>query len=156
MSTKLTVSVNSVSADATEHIASLLGARLQGGEVIVLVSDLGGGKTAFVRGLARGMGSTDHVASPTFTISREYTAGDRTLYHFDFYRLQEPGVVAAELEEFVHDPQAVVAIEWGEIVEGVLPDERVEVRIERTGESARRITITCPQSLEYVIAKELK
>lgn len=118
------------------------------------MSDLGGGKTAFVRGLARGMGSSDHVASPTFTISREYRAGDLTLYHFDFYRLQEPGIVAAELEEFIHDPRAVVAIEWGEIVADVLPRDRLEVYIERTGEASRRITVRYPESLAYVLPGE--
>lgn len=123
---------------------------------MVLVSDLGGGKTAFVRGLARGMGSEDHVASPTFTIMREYRSSARklTLYHFDFYRLQEAGVVAAELEEFIHDPQAVVAIEWGAIVADVLPEARLEIHIERTGDTARHLKLLYPESLEYLVPKE--
>lgn len=122
----------------------------------MLVSDLGGGKTAFVRGLARGMGSHDHVASPTFTITREYhsAAGGLTLHHFDFYRLQEAGVVAAELEEFINDPKAVVAIEWGAIVADVLPDERLEVHIERTGEDSREFSFLYPESLSYLIPAE--
>lgn len=129
---------------------------MRGGEVLVLVSDLGGGKTAFVRGLTRGMGSQDHVASPTFTIMREYhsPAGKPTLYHFDFYRLQEAGVVAAELEEFVHDPSAVVAIEWGAIVADVLPSERLEVHIERTGDTTRLLKLIYPESLSYLIPAE--
>lgn len=121
----------------------------------MLVSDLGGGKTAFVRGLAAGMGSTDHVASPTFTLAREYQAGELTLYHFDFYRLQEPGVVAAELEEFVHDPSAVVAIEWGSIVEDVLPEDKIVINIDRTGEMSRRFTINYPDKLSYLIPREV-
>lgn len=116
----------------------------------MLVSDLGGGKTAFVRGLARGMGSADHVASPTFTISREYKSENLTLFHFDFYRLQEPGIVAAELEEFINDPSAVVAIEWGEIVEGVVPEDNIEVQIVRTGESSRAFNIAYSEKLAYV------
>lgn len=127
-----------------------MGGRLRGGEVLVLASDLGGGKTTFVRGLARGMGSGDHVASPTFTISREYHAEKLTLYHFDFYRLSEPGVVAAELEEFVHDPNAVVAIEWGDIVTDVLPEERIFINISRTGETSRLLEISAPASLIYL------
>jgi tRNA threonylcarbamoyladenosine biosynthesis protein TsaE len=123
----MTFKTDSQSSEDTERFAHTLGSRLRGGEVIALVSDLGGGKTAFVRGLAAGLGSTDHVASPTFTISREYKAGNLTLYHFDFYRLQEPGVVAAELEEFIDDPTAVVAIEWGAIVEEVLPENKIIV-----------------------------
>jgi tRNA threonylcarbamoyladenosine biosynthesis protein TsaE len=127
---------------------------LRGGEVIVLVSDLGGGKTAFARGLARGMGSNDHVASPTFTISREYKADKLTMYHFDFYRLNEPGVVAAELEEFIHDPNAVVVIEWGAIVEDVLPEHKLVVNIERTGETTRHFTLRCSKELAYLLPEE--
>jgi tRNA threonylcarbamoyladenosine biosynthesis protein TsaE len=154
MSTDMIFKTDSTSLDTTEQFARTLGSRLRGGEVIVLVSDLGGGKTAFVRGLAAGMGSTDHVASPTFTISREYRASKLTLYHFDFYRLQEPGVVEAELEEFIHDPAAVVAIEWGAIVEEVLPAERLVINIERTGETARRFTLTYPENLSYLIPEK--
>jgi len=116
----------------------------------VLVSDLGGGKTALVRGMAAGMGSSDHVASPTFTISREYHAGELTLYHFDFYRLQDPGVIAAELEEFLHDPKAVVAIEWGSVVEDVLPEERVEITLGRTGETSRELTAQYAKKFAYL------
>jgi tRNA threonylcarbamoyladenosine biosynthesis protein TsaE len=136
--------------EGTEQFARSLGSKLRGGEVIALVSDLGGGKTAFVRGLAKGMGSTDHVASPTFTISREYKTDKLTMYHFDFYRLLEPGVVAAELEEFVHDPSAVVVIEWGEIVEEVLPEDKIVVNIERTGDTSRHFTIMYPEKLSYL------
>lgn len=136
--------------DQTEELAASLGRNLRGGEVVVLSSDLGGGKTAFVRGMARGMGSTDHVASPTFTISREYRAGTLTLFHLDFYRLSEPGVVAAELEEFIHDPQAVVAIEWGDIVEDVLPADRLTVHIARTGETSRNFLFEYPEKLAYL------
>ncbi len=131
-----------------------MGARLKGGEVLVLSSDLGGGKTTFVRGLARGMGSSDHVASPTFTISREYQAGDITLYHFDFYRLDDPGIVAAELQEFIHDPQAVVAVEWGGVVEDVLPRRRLDIKIERTGETTRQITISGSAELIYLVQEK--
>lgn len=127
---------------------------MRGGEVIVLVSDLGGGKTAFVRGLARGMGSQDHVASPTFTISREYKADKLTMYHFDFYRLSEPGVVAAELSEFVDDPTAVVVIEWGAIVEDVLPEDKIVITITRTGETDRHFDIVCPHKRAYILPEE--
>jgi tRNA threonylcarbamoyladenosine biosynthesis protein TsaE len=126
--------------------------RLRGGEVIVLTSDLGGGKTAFVRGLVKGMGSQDHVASPTFTISREYSSSKKNLkmYHFDFYRLQEPGIISNELAEVVGDPHAVIAIEWGDIVAGVLPEDKVTISIEQTGENTRNFTCTCPDVLHYL------
>lgn len=158
----MTYQTNSTSLEKTEQLAAAVGARLRGGEVIVLSSDLGGGKTAFVRGLARGMGSQDHVASPTFTIAREYHAKKATkpeklglsLYHFDFYRLQEPGLVAAELAEVAGDRAAVIAIEWGTIVEDVLPKERLTVRIVPTGENSRDLIFDYPESLSYLISEK--
>lgn len=146
--------IDSTTSEETERFAHTLGSKLRGGEVIVLTSDLGGGKTTFVRGLAQGMGSEDHVSSPTFTISREYAAGNLTLYHFDFYRLSEPGVVAAELAEFIHDPQAVVAIEWGDIVEGVLPEKRITIHLVPTGDNSRRLHIRCHEALTYLLPKD--
>lgn len=144
------------SAEATEKVAAIVGKRLRGGEMIELVSDLGGGKTAFVRGLAKGMGSKDHVASPTFTISREYRADSLTLYHFDFYRLAEPGIMTAELTEFIHDPQAVVAVEWSDIVKHVLPEQRVTVKLILTGDNSRQLQFTYPEALAYLIPKDEK
>ena len=135
----------------TELLGSKLGGRLKGGEVVELVSDVGGGKTTFVRGMAHGIGTSDVVASPTFTISREYRADKFTLYHFDFYRLPEPGIVAAELAEVVHDPQAVVVVEWGEMVEDVLPAQRLIVTFISPSPSDRELTFTYPQQLTYLI-----
>ena len=131
-----------------------MGTRLKGGEVIELVSDLGGGKTAFVRGLAKGFGSSDAVASPSFTLSREYKAGAKTLYHFDLYRLHDGGVVANELAEVAGDPQAVVAVEWADIVEGVLPAERLTIRITSTGETERTFEFSYPETLAYLIPQD--
>jgi tRNA threonylcarbamoyladenosine biosynthesis protein TsaE len=141
------------SPEATETIGQKLGARLRGGEVIELVSDLGGGKTTFVRGVARGLGSQDTVASPTFTISRQYQAGELTLYHFDFYRLSEPGIVASELLEVIDDPKAIVIIEWGEIVENVLPVDRLTIMFQSTGETIRRLIFNYPGKLNYLVPK---
>jgi tRNA threonylcarbamoyladenosine biosynthesis protein TsaE len=138
----------------TEQFGRSLGNNLQGGEVILLVSDLGGGKTALVRGLAAGMGSEDHVASPTFTISREYTSEKLTLYHFDFYRLQDPGVIAAELEEFIDDPHSVVVIEWGDVVEDVIPADRITISLDRTGENSRDITVRFSEKYKYLFADQ--
>lgn len=147
---------DTTSVAETEQLAQAVGKRLKGGETIELVSDLGGGKTAFVRGLAQGMGSHDHVASPTFTISREYRTDDLTLYHFDFYRLAEPGIMTAELAEFMHDPKAVVAVEWSDIVKHVLPEKRITVSLMLTGESSRHLTFSYPEALAYLIPKDLR
>lgn len=144
----------STSLDATARLAEAVGRNLRGGEVIELVSDVGGGKTTFVRGLAKGMGSVDKVASPSFTISREYVADDKTLYHFDFYRLSDPGLVANELAEVVGDQHAVIAVEWADVVGGILPAERLQIHIKSTGETEREFTFTYPEKLAYLIPRE--
>lgn len=128
-----------------------MGERLRGGETIELISDVGGGKTTFVKGLAKGFGSTDAVASPSFTISREYVAGDKTMHHFDFYRLNDPGIVANELAEVVVDDRAVTVVEWADIVEDVLPADHLTIRISNTGDTSRDFEITYPKSLTYLV-----
>lgn len=139
-------------AEATEALAYDIGQQLKGGEVIELVSDLGGGKTTFVRGLARGIGSPDRVASPTYTVSKVYTADGLELHHFDFYRLDEGGMVAHELAEVIDDPNCIVVVEWGEIVYDVLPAGRVfEVHITKTGENSRSIQCTYSAAMEYLL-----
>lgn len=142
----------------TLALGNALGAALQGGEVIELRSDVGGGKTALTKGIAAGMGSTDTVQSPTFTISRIYQAGVRELHHFDFYRLHDPGIMAAELAESLNDERAVVVIEWSDIVANILPESRIVVVIAATSEQSREITISAPDALEQVNAalKEVK
>lgn len=142
------------SLEETVQLGADIGAHCRGGEVIELVSDLGGGKTTFVHGLAQGLGSTDKVASPSFTISREYNFGDKTLYHFDFYRLSDPGLVANELSEVLGDPKAVVVVEWADIVGDVLPTERLTIQIKNTGETQREFTYSYPEALNYLIKKD--
>lgn len=144
----------STSSENTEQLAERLGSRLRGGEVIELVSDLGGGKTTFVKGLARGMGSHDRVSSPTFTLTNEYNAGKLHLFHYDFYRLSEAGIMADEIAEAVSDPQAVVVVEWGDIVDNVLPADRLTVRLEATGENDRRLSFAYPEKLAYLVEKD--
>jgi len=123
---------------------------LRGGEVIELVSDLGGGKTAFVRGLAKGMGSKDVVHSPSFTLSNQYAAGHLTLHHFDFYRLDEPGIMQNEIAEVLEDSTAVVAVEWANIIENVLPPDRLTITIQSVDEDQRDISCMFPDKLSYL------
>lgn len=115
------------------------------------MSDLGGGKTTFVRGLARGMGSRDRVASPTFTISRVYTSDTLEMHHFDFYRLGEPGLIAEELAEVLHDNAIVTVVEWADIVKDVLPSKRLTIIIEKTPTDGRTIRFRAPESLSYLL-----
>lgn len=140
------------SSEKTELIAEQIGENLHGGECIELVSDLGGGKTTFTRGLVRGLGSLDNVSSPTFTIGKQYTAGDKVCYHFDFYRLQEPGLVVEELSEALENPKGILVVEWADTVTDVLPSERVIITIERVADDSesRKMTISVPENLSYV------
>jgi tRNA threonylcarbamoyladenosine biosynthesis protein TsaE len=109
-----------------EDIAS----RLQRNGVVALVGDLGAGKTRFAKGICRGLGVTEHVASPTFTIVNEYAGRDLSVFHFDFYRLRS----AAELheigfEEYL-DRGGICIIEWADRVPEVLPATRIDVHLD--------------------------
>ncbi len=146
-----TCQIESTSLNNTLKIAEQIGRHLRGGEAIELMSDLGSGKTAFVRGLACGMGSSDTVRSPSFTLSNQYATDTLTLYHFDFYRLYEPGIMREELAELLLDPQAVVAIEWATIVADVLPAARLSVSIKTTGETSRSLNFSYPAGLAYLL-----
>jgi tRNA threonylcarbamoyladenosine biosynthesis protein TsaE len=151
MSTAMIWETASTSAEQTEQLAEALGSRLRGGEVLELVSDLGGGKTTFTRGLVRGTGSTDKVASPTFTLSREYEAPKFTIAHFDFYRLGEAGIVGDELAEVISDREYVTVVEWGDIVHDVLPEDRLTVRIKLNADESRTLSFEYPEKLAYLL-----
>lgn len=143
--------LQTTSASQTEDLATKIGANLKGGEVIELVSDLGGGKTTFVRGLAKGFGSADKVASPTFTVSKVYKAGAKELHHFDFYRLSDAGIVAHELHDLLNDPDIVVVVEWADAVQHVLPESRLKLELTRTGEDSRQLNFSAPDQLAYAL-----
>jgi tRNA threonylcarbamoyladenosine biosynthesis protein TsaE len=132
------------------RLAAQVGARLRGGEVIELVSDLGGGKTTFVKGLARGMGSDELVSSPSFTLRNEYQGNDLKLYHFDFHRLHEPGILREELSEVLDDPKAVTVIEWADIVADLLPAGRMTIGIRPIGTESREFTFQAPKPQTYL------
>lgn len=139
--------IDSSSSEDTFALGVKLGLNCKGGEVFLLTSDLGGGKTKFTQGLASGLGSVEHVGSPTYTISRVYACKNGLyLHHFDFYRLHEAGLIAHELSEVIDDPHAVVAIEWGDIVSDEVPARAVTLTFERKpdSENHRLITVSCP------------
>jgi tRNA threonylcarbamoyladenosine biosynthesis protein TsaE len=149
----MTLNLKSNDSVATEKIGKSLGERLRGGEVIELISDLGGGKTTFVRGLAAGMGSTDKVASPTFTVSKEYVHKKLRMAHYDFYRLNDPGLMQFELAETLSDPSSITVVEWADIVHDVLPKERITITISNTGETERNLHIVIPDEFAYLWPK---
>ena len=124
----------------TEALGEKLAAALPGGSVVAMYGDLGAGKTAFVRGMARGMGLSCRVSSPTFTIVNEYL-GERELIHFDMYRLSD----ADELFDIGWEDYlargAVCAVEWSENVEGAFFGDEVRVTIRKLSDREREITI---------------
>lgn len=125
-----------------KELARSIGARLEGGEVIELIGDIGAGKTTFTKGLANGLSVDDDVQSPSFTISRVYTARDGLqLAHYDFYRLDEPGIMAGEIAELAQDKTTVTVIEWADVVAGVLPENRIRITIKSTSESDRTVQL---------------
>jgi tRNA threonylcarbamoyladenosine biosynthesis protein TsaE len=145
--------ITSEDAGQTQALGIALGKRLRGGEVIELVSDLGGGKTTLVKGLAEGVGSQDHVSSPTFTMSNVYDADGLRLQHFDFYRLNEPGIMANELAEVIEDPDNITVVEWSDVIKEVLPAERLTIRIMQTGTDERKIEISVPPTYQYLFGE---
>jgi len=132
----------------TRAFGELIGSRLKGGELIVLVGDVGAGKTTFTKGLAKGLLIDEDIQSPSFTISRNYEARDGiVLAHYDFYRLNDAGIMANELHESIHDPTMVTIIEWADIVEGVLPEDRMTIVFEPKSENERALTVTGAKDL---------
>ena len=130
----------SSSPEQTRAIAAALGEALVGGDVVMLSGDLGAGKTTFVQGAAEALGVRAHVTSPSFVLVREY-AGRARIVHVDVYRLTSLQELIDLGDEELFAPGAITLIEWGDAVEDVLPDARIEVDIRATREDERRITI---------------
>ena len=124
----------------TEAIGEQFGRSVKDGTVIAMYGDLGAGKTAFVRGMARGMGITERVSSPTFTIVNEYL-GDRTLIHFDMYRLGSADELFDIGWEDYLARDAVCAVEWGENVEEAFYGDEIRLTIEKLSDTSRKITV---------------
>ena len=116
------------SYEDTQKIAAEIADTLKGGEFIAMYGDLGAGKTAFVQGLAKSLGITSHITSPTFTIVNEYN-GRLPLYHFDVYRIADPDeMYEIGYEEYV-DSDGVCVVEWAELIEDLFPPKYFKVTI---------------------------
>ena len=124
----------------TEAVGERLASRLKPGAVIAYCGDLGAGKTAFTRGLARGLGCGEMVTSPTYTIVNEYLSGRMPLFHFDMYRLASSDDLWDIGWEDYLERGGVCAVEWSENVTDAM-EGAIWVRIEKTGDESRRITI---------------
>lgn len=140
------------SADEMKAFGARVSLLARGGEMIELIGDVGTGKTTFTKGLGAGLQVDDDVQSPSFTISREYAARDGLeLHHYDFYRLNDPGVVKYELAESIANPQAVTVVEWGETARDVLPADRISFVFRYGPESdIRQCEITIPEKYNYL------
>ena len=124
----------------TEEVGRKLAEKLPGGSVVAMYGDLGAGKTAFVRGMARGMGLSCRVSSPTFTIVNEYL-GQRELIHFDMYRLSSADELFDIGWEDYLSRNAVCAVEWSENVQDAFFGDEIVVRIEKLNDTDRKILI---------------
>ena len=132
----------SASEQETEAIGREMAQQLAPGAVVAFTGDLGAGKTAFVRGMAQGLGISQRVTSPTFTIVNEYEGGTLPLFHFDMYRLRDADdLFDIGWEDYVNRG-SVCAVEWSENVEDAFYGDEVVVRFEKLGPTTRRIIIT--------------
>ncbi len=133
------------SFEETQKLGLEFAQKLKGGEVICLHGDLGSGKTTFVQGLAEGLGIKQRIISPTFIIMRTYTISHtlyaiRNFYHVDLYRIEsEKDVEGLGLLELIGDPENVVVIEWPEKIEGILPENTIDLYFEYIEDDKREI-----------------
>ncbi len=129
------------SPEKTEEIAFSLAADFKGDEVIAFSGDLGAGKTCFTKGLARGVGYTGNVTSPTFALVNEYLGGRYPLYHFDMYRIDSwDSLYSTGFFEYLDN--GIIAAEWSENIAAALPENTIYVDIEKIDDNTRKITIT--------------
>lgn len=130
--------------EETLKLGEMIGQKVIPGNVITIDGDLGVGKTVLAQGIAKGLGITDHVVSPTFTIIQEYTDGRIPLYHFDVYRIEDPDeMYEVGYEEYFYG-DGVCVIEWAELIKELLPKECIMIKITKNPEKGfdvRTITI---------------
>ena len=118
-----------------------IGSNLEGGSVLELIGDVGAGKTTFTKGLALGLGVLETVQSPTFTISRVYEGDNLTLSHYDFYRLNDYGIMKMELAENLSDPQNITVVEWAGDLADILPEKHLKLIFESVSEDKRLVKV---------------
>jgi tRNA threonylcarbamoyladenosine biosynthesis protein TsaE len=131
----------SKSEEETKKIGESFAHSLRVGDILCLYGDLGGGKTTFVQGLAKGLGISQRIISPTFVLVREHDIQNGKFYHIDLYRLESRGQIKEiGLEEILNDKNGIVAIEWAERLGDLLPKKRLEIRF-RQEDASHIITI---------------
>ena len=129
------------SAAETRALGEKLASRLKAGDVVVLEGELGAGKSELARGIARGLGVTETVTSPSFTILNVYESGRCPLYHFDWYRLEsEEELYELGMDEYLGG-DGIAVVEWAERCPDAVPENVLRIRLEVTGGESRRITV---------------
>ena len=118
-----------------------IGGQISEGMVLELIGDVGAGKTTFTKGLAKGLGISETVQSPTFTISRVYEGGKLTLSHYDFYRLNDYGIMEMELAENLSNPKNVTVVEWAGDLAEILPKKHLKLVFESLNENQRKVKV---------------
>lgn len=145
------------SVEDTINLGIKLGSLLRAGDIICLDGDLGTGKTHFSKGIAKGLGITDEILSPTFTIVNEYHTGRIPLFHFDVYRVNDPyEIESIGFDEYIFGDGASL-IEWSTYIDELIPEESLKVKISKDfskGENYRLLTMTFSNS-RYNYVKEL-
>ena len=133
------IQLTTSSARETQEVASEIAALVEQGDLILLVGELGAGKTAFVQGFGKALGVTEPITSPTFTLAREYEGHRLTIHHLDVYRLEQiDEVLDLALPELL-DSASVTLIEWGDAIIPALPAEYLEVRVEYGDDDDERV-----------------
>lgn len=118
-----------------------IGRQISEGMVLELIGDVGAGKTTFTKGLAKGLGISETVQSPTFTISRVYEGEKLTLSHYDFYRLNDYGIMEMELAENLNNPKNVIVVEWAGNLAKILPKKHLKLVFESLSENQRKVKV---------------
>ena len=138
------ITIETFDQKETYALGQRLGEKARPGMIVTLDGDLGAGKTLFAQGVAAGLGITEPVNSPTFTILQEYTDGRMPMYHFDVYRIEEP----EEMDEIGYEDcffgEGISLVEWADMIDELIPAEAVRIRLERVpekGDNYRKITI---------------
>ena len=129
------------SASETRALGERLASGLRPGDTVILEGELGAGKSELARGIARGLGVTETVTSPSFTILNVYESGRCPLYHFDWYRLEnEEELYELGMDEYLGG-DGIAVVEWAERCPDAVPEDCIRIRLEATGEETRRITV---------------
>ncbi len=118
-----------------------IGRQISEGRVLELIGDVGAGKTTFTKGLAKGLGISETVQSPTFTISRVYEGEKLKLSHYDFYRLNDYGIMEMELAENLNNPKNVTVVEWAGNLAEILPKKHLKLVFESLNENQRKVKV---------------